>query len=176
MKYTNKTVYTKEIYKRISYQKSFSYELLSFKGMVMAAVLWVGARLVMTDNTQLGAWLVCAFGGIIIPFTFFVYPAIRPKMMYKEVLKETDGKELVNRIELDNSEIVARNSIGQKIVRSYQQVTEIRKTSYLIVLLSNKWDPIYMDINGFENCTAEQALDFLYSKCTNLLKQPQKKQ
>ena len=172
MKYTNKTVYTKEIYKKISHQKSFSYELLSFKGMFMAGVLWLGARLVSQDNTQLGAWLVVIFGAVVIPLGFFVYPLIKPNFMYKEVLKTAGGKELVNRIELDNNEIIARNNIGQKIIRSYSQVTEIRKTNGLIVILSNKFDPIYMDINGFEDCTADEALEYLYSKCTNIIKKP----
>ena len=172
MKYTNKTVYTKEVYKKISYQKSFSYELLSFKGMLMAAVLWLGARLVSQDNTQFGAWLVVIFGAVVIPVSFFIYPLIRPSFMYKQVLKETGGKELINRIELENNEIVARNNIGQKLVRSYSQVTEIRKPNGLIVILSDKFDPIYMDINGFEDCTADEALEYLYSKCTNLRKKP----
>ena len=170
MKYINKTIYTKEVYKRISYQKSFSYELLSFKGMLMAAILWFGARLVKQDNTQLGAWIICGFGGIFIPFVFFIYPIIKPKFTYKQSLKVADGKELVNEITLDKSEIIARNNVGQKIMVSYDLVTEIRKTKYLIILLSNKFDPIYMDINGFINCKVEDALDYLYSKCEHLNK------
>lgn len=174
MKYVNKTVYTKEVYKRISYEKSFSYDLLVFKGTIMAFFLWFGARLVMQDNTQVGAWLVCALGGIVSPIAFFAYPLIKPSFMYKKSLKVSDGKQLVNEITLDNSEIVARNNVGQKIMRSYSLVTEIRKTKYLIVLLSNKFDPIYMDINGFTNCKADEALDYLYAKCNNLNKKNKK--
>ncbi len=136
----------------------------------MAAVLWFGARLVKQDNTQFGAWLICAFGAIVIPFCFFVYPAIKPNKMYKQSLKVTNGKPLVNEISLENRDIIARNNVGQKIMRSYDLVTEIRKTKYLIVILSNKFDPIYMDINGFVDCTADEAIEYLYSKCTKLNK------
>lgn len=170
MKYENKTVYTKIFYRRISYQKSFSYELISFKIMVVAAMLWFGARLVRQDNTQFGAWLICIMGGILMPFAFFVYPAIKPEFMYKQSLKVTNSKQLVNEITFNKREVDVRNNVGQKITIDYNLITEIRKTKYLIVILSNKFDPIYMDINGFTNCTVNEALEYLFSKCKKLNK------
>lgn len=170
MKYINKTVYTEEIYRRISYQKSFSYELISFKGIALSAAMWLGVRFVTENNKDVNAWIYCGVVCIILPIIFFVYPALRPKSMYKQSLKATGGKQLTNEIVLDTSDIVCRNNVGQKIMRKYEQVTEIRKNKHLIILLSNKFDPIYMDINGFTNCTADEAMDYLNSKCINVKK------
>ncbi len=168
MEYKNKTVYTDDIYRAIGSQKSFSYEILVMKGMILSVVLWTGARLVQQDNRSIANWLFCAFAIIVLPGILFVYPAIRNRSLYKRSLKANNGKEIVTDITLGEHEIVCKNNAGQKAIRKYEDVTKITKTSKLLILLSDKFEPIYMDLNGFKSASVEDVEAFLNRKCTKL--------
>ena len=168
MEYKNKTVYTDDIYRAIGSQKSFSYEILVMKGMILSVVMWTGARLVQQDNRSVWNWLFCAFAIIVLPGILFVYPAIRNRSMYKRSLKANNGKEIVMDITLREHDIVCKNNAGQKAIRKYEDVTKITKTSKLLILLSDRFEPIYMDLKGFGSASVEDVEAFLNRKCTKL--------
>jgi len=170
MEYRNRTIYTEDIYKAIGSQKSFSYEILVTKGMIVSTVMWIGARLVQQDNRSVMNWIFCAFAVIVLPGILFVYPMLRNRSMYKRSLQANGGKQIVTDILLGEHDIVCKNNAGQKAIRKYENVTKIRKTSKLLILLSDKFEPIYMDLNGFGSESIEDIEAFLNRKCTKLKK------
>ena len=124
MEYRNRTVYTKDIYRAIENQKSFSYEMVIYKLMIISAMMWTGARFVRQDNTSVFNWLFCGFAVVGLPLLFFGYPALRNRNNYSRSLKANNGKEIVAEMHLKEDEIICRNNLGQKAIRSYQNVTD----------------------------------------------------
>ncbi|NLZ75666.1 MAG: hypothetical protein GX914_04095 [Erysipelotrichia bacterium] len=165
MKYTNKTIYTPEICREIGIQKSFSYEMLSTKGIIWAAIMWIAVRVVSSDNKSIYNWIFALFAVIIVPTIFFVIPAIRNKSMYKKTLQANNGEELVTTVLFEKQKIEYSNNVNQKAVRKYEDVARIKRTSKLVIIYFDKVNPIFLDINGFINCKYEEIEDFLKKKC-----------
>ena len=170
MEYKNKTVYTKEIYKAIENQKSFSYEMIIYKLMIISMMMWTGVRFIQQDDTNIFNWMFGGFAIVGLPLMFFGYPFLKNRKVYERSLKANDGKEITAEMHLKEDEIICRNNLGQKVVRSYQNVTEIRRTPKLLILLMDKFEPIYMDANGFKNADVDEVEEFLRNRCPNARK------
>ena len=165
MNYENRTVYTEELYREILNNKSFTYEILVFKGLIISGMMWMAARAVQQDNRSVYNWIFCAIAVILVPFLLIGYPLIRNRRAYGKAMKITGGKQIITDAVLSPSDITVRNSMGEKLVRKYEDVTEVRKTKSLLIILSRKFNPIYLDLNGFRKCTTEEAIAFLKKKC-----------
>ena len=161
----NVTTYTEKTYQKIDLFNGFSKDAMFYKSTTIAVLMLIGSRIVYKNNQNTFGWVLCGISCIVLPLWFIVLPLINHKFSYKKSLKVNNGKEFVNEIELDTYELITHNNIGQKFVIKYKNVSRIADNSKLIVVYPNKGQKVYMDKEGFVDCTAEEAMDFLQKKC-----------
>ncbi|MBR0138578.1 MAG: hypothetical protein IJM15_09220 [Erysipelotrichaceae bacterium] len=165
MNYENRTVFTEELYREVLNHKSFSYDILVLKGLIISIPLWIAARAVYEDNKSVYNWIFCGIAVIVIPFILIGYPIIRNRKAYSQAMKISKGKQIVTEAVLGNGEITVRNSMGSKATCQYKDVTSIERSKNMLIILSARFDPIYLAMDGWKKCTAEEAIEFLQKKC-----------
>ncbi len=165
MNYENRTVFTEELYREVLNHKSFSYDMLVLKGLIISVPMWIGARAVYQDNRSVYNWIFCAIAVIVIPFILIGYPIIRNRKAFSRAMKISGGKQIVTEAVLGKEEITVRNSMGKKAICHYKDVTSIERSAHTLIILSAKIDPIYLAMDGWKKCTADEAIEFLRSRC-----------
>ena len=172
MNYENRTVFTEELYREVLNHKSFSYDILVLKGLIISVPMWMAARAVYQDNRSVYNWIFCGIAVIVIPFILIGYPIIRNRKAYGQAMKISKGKQIVTDAMLGKTEITVRNSMGAKVTCQYKDVTSIERSQHMLIILSSKFDPIYLSMDGWKKCTADEAIEFLRSKCPDAKYKP----
>lgn len=165
----NRTIYNLQNYKTIQYYKAFAHDAFVNKLLAITVFMWVGVRLVIQDNQSVLNWVFVSIPIVIMPLMFFVYPAIKPSISYKKVMKMSQGKEVKNDINFGKTELTCLDTFGNKIVVKYDSITRIDETNKLIVIKGTKIKPVYCIKDGFIDCTADEVVAFLKPRCMNLI-------
>ena len=161
--YKNKTEYSKQFYKKIGAYKVSKTSNQFLASISIIAVCYYGATTLNYNPKSVDAWIALGFGFIVFPFVFFLLPYIMANYGYKEIQKESNGETVYVSAEISKKGIHCKNSIGQLISISYNQVEKVVIHKDLFVIEVKKSQPVYLSCDCF-NDKAESVLDFIKRK------------
>ena len=158
----NKTKYTKGFYISLTLYK-VKHSILSYVGGITICMTITQGIGLMRDNNTVGWWTVFT-GAIIIPFIVYGIPFIINMRNYKKIVKDNGGEDIDVSLELTDTKMICKNSMGQVQRCRYENVKEIiDKSNLLMVTFNINAAPMYLSNKpeAFIGCTKEEMLDRL---------------
>lgn len=159
VKYTNRTVYTKEFQKKVALANVLQKDKAFVPVLMMMLALFTGSASLNSNPRSVGAWVMMLLGFVVIPVTFFVIPFFFSLKSYKDM--EKDGIFVVE-AEFTNSLIRFKNSLNQVFNLLYEDIKEIRLNKDILMIASDKASQtVYLDKNSFTDCDYEEVKELL---------------
>ena len=156
----NKTTYTKGFYISLTLYK-IKRSLLSIVGGFSIVVTITQGIGMMRDQPVTGWWTVFA-GAVAMPLIVYVVPFIINMKNYKKIVKDNKGEDIVVSLELTDSKIICRNSMGQTQHCRYKDVKEVvDKSNMFVVSFNNNGAPVYLSNTdeAFIGCTKKEVIE-----------------
>ena len=162
-KFINKTNYTKSLYYTMSVYnntKGKNYYLI----IVFVTLAFYGAiRSIKLTNNLVLFYVYTTLGLLAIPTFMFIIPSISSKINYKKLMEETEGRELINTIEISDR-VYSKNSLGVLTNHTFDKITTMSQYRKLFVFTFNDKSVLYMDIDGFKTGNIEELKEYLSTK------------
>lgn len=158
----NKTKYTKGFYISLTLYK-IKHSILSYVGGITICMTITQGIGLMRDNKVTGWWTVFA-GAIIIPIIVYLIPYFINMRNYKKIVADNGGEDIDVSLELTDSKMICKNSMGQTQRLRYENIKDITEKSNLIIINFNvNAAPMYLSNKpeAFIGCTKEEMFDRL---------------
>lgn len=157
--YKIKTEYTKDFYRKIGLYRAFSSSNFPIVAVIVIVSCYFGSMAIRVEPKSWNGWLALFSGLVLVPFVFFGLPYFLSVHGYKTVRKQNNGKPFYVTAEISRKGISCKNSLGQSMNVSYDQISKVIIKNGLFVVESSK-QAIYLATSDF-NHPAEEVYDFI---------------